>query len=195
MKTISYYFSVLSPFTYFAGDRLEKIASNQGAKINYLPMDIMGLFNKTGGLPPKQRHISRQKYRLQEIQRIASHTGMPVNINPKFWPTDPKPSSCTIINAPDGKGDKGQLIRNYLTACWARDLDIANEEVIRDCLTKAGFDPEVADIDNSSAIEIFEQNTLKAQEDNVFGSPTYVVDDQVFWGQDRLEHLERYLAT
>ncbi len=195
MKSISYYFSVLSPFTYFAGDRLEIIATRQGAKIDYLPMDIMGLFSKTGGLPPKDRHIARQKYRLQEIQRISTHAGMPVNIQPKFWPTDPKPASFTIINAPDDQGDKGQLIRNYLTACWAEDRDISDKEVIRNCLAGAGFDPDLVEVDNTRAMEVFQQNTLKAEEDNVFGAPTYVVDNEVFWGQDRLEFLERFLAT
>ena len=195
MKTISYYFSVLSPFTYFAGDRLEKIATRQGAKIEYLPMDIMGLFAKTGGLPPKDRHIARQKYRLQEIQRVATHSGMPVNIQPKFWPTDPKPASFTIINAPDDGGDKGQLIRNYLRACWAEDRDISDQEVIRDCLSKAGFDTGLAESVSSGAMEIFEQNTRQAEKDNVFGAPTYVVGNEVFWGQDRLEYLERFLAA
>ena len=194
MKTISYYFSVLSPFTYFAGDRLERIAAHHGVAIDYLPMDIMGLFGKTGGLPPKDRHISRQNYRMQEIQRIAEHSGMPVNLKPKFWPTDPKSASFTIINAPNEQGDKGQLVRNYLTACWAEDRDIANPSVVQDCLKAAGFDPEIADSDNNRAMEMFQQNTLRAEEDHVFGSPTYVIDGQVFWGQDRLDHLEWYLT-
>ncbi len=195
MKSISYYFSVLSPFTYFAGDRLEQIAARQGVEIKYLPMDIMGLFAKTGGLPPKDRHISRQKYRLQEIKRISDYLGMPVNLNPKFWPTDPKPASCTIINASDDQGDIGQLIRNYLTACWAEDRDISDKGVIKSCLANAGFDPELAEVDNSRAMEVFQQNTLNAEQDNVFGSPTYVVDGEVFWGQDRLEYLERFLTS
>ena len=194
MITISYYFSVLSPFTYFAGDRLERIAARNRVAIDYLPMDIMGLFGKTGGLPPKDRHISRQNYRMQEIQRIAEHSGMPVNLKPKFWPTDPKPASFTIINAPNEQGDKGQLVRNYLTACWAEDRDIADPSVVQDCLKAAGFDPEIADTDNTEAMEIFEKNTLRAEEDHVFGSPTYVIEGQVFWGQDRLDYLEWYLT-
>ena len=194
MKTISYYFSVLSPFTYFAGDRLERIATRHGVAIEYLPMDIMGLFGKTGGLPPKDRHISRQNYRMQEIQRIAEHSGMPVNLKPKFWPTDPKPASFTIINTPNEQGDKGQLVRNYLKACWAEDRDIADPRVVQDCLKTAGFDPEIADTDNNQAMEIFQRNTLRAEEDHVFGSPSYVIDGQVFWGQDRLDYLEWYLT-
>ena len=194
MKTISYYFSVLSPFTYFAGDRLERIAASHEVAIEYLPMDIMGLFGKTGGLPPKDRHISRQNYRIQELQRIAGYSGMPVNLKPKFWPTDPKPASFTIINAPNEQGDKGQLVRNYLTACWAKEQDIAEPSVVQDCLKTAGFDPEIADTDNDKAMEIFQQNTQRAEEDHVFGSPSYVIDGQVFWGQDRLDYLEWYLT-
>ncbi len=194
MTTISYYFSVLSPFTYLAGDRLEQVARRHDAGVEYIPMDILELFTRTGGVAPKNRHASRQKYRIQEIVRIAKRTGMPVNLVPKYWPTDPRPASYAIINAVDETGDMGLLVRNFLTACWAEDADIARAEVVRQCLAKAGYSPEIAERDSAGAQATFEANTQKAVDANVFGSPAYVVGEEVFWGQDRLDYLNDYLA-
>ena len=83
MTQIDYYFSTLSPFTYLAGQRLEEIAAKHGASITYKPMDIMALFGRTGGTPPKDRHVSRQEYRLIEIERQAARTGLPMQM--KRW--------------------------------------------------------------------------------------------------------------
>jgi len=193
MTPISYYFSVLSPFTYLAGNRLELIANRRQRKIEYRPMDIMGLFAQTGGVPPKDRHISRQRYRTQELARIAEWLSMPINLSPKHWPTDPKPASYAVISAIEEEGDIGLLVQNILQACWANELDIANSKVIEDCLSLAGFDSTKVLQNARTAADIFEANTKKAVEANVFGSPTYVVGDEVFWGQDRLSFLDDLL--
>ena len=86
MPHIDYFFAPISPFTYLAGTRLEGIAARHGATISYKPLDIMALFARTGGLPPKDRHPNRQDYRMQEIRRQATNLGMPINLKPAFWP-------------------------------------------------------------------------------------------------------------
>ena len=193
MKNIDYYFSVLSPFTYLAGARLESLANKHDCAISYKPFDIMTLFSMTGGLPPGKRHVSRQRYRLAELSRISQLNGMPIRLHPKFWPTDPVPASCCVINALTSPGDVGLLVQEILASCWARDKDIAQRDVIRECLSASGFDPEIADADQSAAKDAIARNTRQAEQSNVFGSPAYVLDCDVFWGQDRLDHLEAVL--
>ena len=195
MPEIEYYFSVLSPFTYLAGDKLEQIAGRRNVAINYKPLDIIDLFGRTGGVPPKDRHPSRQAYRLQDLARIARLNRMAINLSPAHWPTNPQPGSCAIINAAgSGDGDIALLVRCLLRSCWAEELDIADAGVIRDCLVAAGFSPDMGEDDSGSAVAAYRANTEQAVGGNVFGAPSYVVGKEVFWGQDRLPHLDAWLA-
>lgn len=196
MAHIDYFFSTLSPFTYLAGTRLEDIAGKHGATISYKPMDIMALFGRTGGMPPKDRHPSRQEYRAQELPRQAKKLGLPLNLHPRHWPTNPAPSSYAIIAAgAAGGGDLGALAHGFTRAVWAEEKDIADDDVIRGCLEAAGFDPGLADSGLLSGAETYAANLEEAVKAGVFGAPFYVVDTgQRFWGQDRLEDLDLHLA-
>lgn len=196
MAHIDYYFSTLSPYTYMAGTRLEDVAAKHGASVTYKPMDIMALFGRTGGTPPKDRHPSRQIWRLQEMPRQAKKLGMAFNVKPAHWPTNAAPSSYAIIAAQNaGGGDLGGLVHSFVRAVWAEDKDIAEDTVIRDCLQAAGFDPALADSGLLSGAETYTRNLEQAVIANVFGAPTYVTDTgQNFWGQDRIEDLGMHLA-
>ncbi|MEM9126292.1 MAG: DsbA family protein, partial [Pseudomonadota bacterium] len=113
MAQIDYYFATLSPYTYLASGRLEEIAAKHGATIKYKPLDIMTLFSRTGGTPPKDRHASRVEYRAQELVRQAKKLGMEFNLQPAHWPTNMAPSSYAVIAAvQDGSGDVGKLIQS-----------------------------------------------------------------------------------
>lgn len=196
MKQIDYYLFTLSPFTYLAGNDLEKIAQKHGATLHYKPFQLLKIFEQTGTLPPGQRHPSRQAYRLQELERIAQYRDMPINLKPAHWPTNPAPSCYAIIAAQEaGGGDLGGLVRSILTACWAEDKDIAQDDVVKEALAANGFDTALADHGLLQGAEVFERNTEEALAANVFGAPSYVINDQVFWGQDRLDYLDRYLAS
>ena len=196
MAHIDYYFSTLSPFAYLAGGGLEEIAARHGASVTYKPLDIMALFARTGGTPPAERHPSRNAYRAQDLPRQAKKRGMPLNLKPAFWPTNPAPSSYAIIAAQKaGGGDMGALVRSVLRACWAEERNIAEDEVVRDCLAAAGFDPGLADRGLLSGAETYAANLEDAVNAGAFGSPFYVVGSgQSFWGQDRLEDLDLHLA-
>ncbi|SLN22897.1 2-hydroxychromene-2-carboxylate isomerase [Ruegeria meonggei] len=196
MAQIDYYFATLSPYTYLAGLRLEEIAAKHGATINYKPLDIIALFGRTGGVPPKDRHISRIEYRTQEMQRQSKKLGMAFNLQPAHWPTNAAPSSYAIIAAiQDGSGDVGQLVHSFVRACWAEEKDIAQDDVIRACLADAGFSSDLADSGLLLGAETYTANLEEAVERGVFGAPFYITgDDQRFWGQDRLEDLDRHLA-
>ncbi|MEO1139286.1 MAG: 2-hydroxychromene-2-carboxylate isomerase [Pseudomonadota bacterium] len=196
MAHIDYYFSTISPYSYLAGTRLEALAEKHGASITYKPVDILGLFARTGGTPPKDRHVSRQAWRAEEMPRQARKLGMALNLKPAHWPTNQAPSAYAVIAAQNaGGGDLGALVHSILRAVWAEERDVAQDDVVRDCLEKAGFDPGLADSGLLSGAETYERNLDEAVAANVFGAPFYVVDTgQSFWGQDRLEDLDLHLS-
>ncbi|MEH6835892.1 MULTISPECIES: 2-hydroxychromene-2-carboxylate isomerase [Falsihalocynthiibacter] len=194
MTKIDYYFATISPFTYLAGARLEEIAKKHAAQVTYKPLDIMALFARTGGTPPKDRHPNRMAYRLQEIRRQAARTGLPTNIKPAHWPTNMAPSAYAIIAAQNTGGDVGALAHAFTRACWAEEKDVADEGVIRALLAANGFDPELVNSGLLSGAETYARNLEDAVEAGAFGAPTYVADREVFWGQDRLDDLDLHLA-
>ena len=196
MAHIDYFFSTLSPYAYLAGTRLEEAAAKHGASITYKPLDVVALFARTGGTPPKDRHPSRMELRAQELTRQSKKLGMPFNLKPAFWPTNGAPASYAIIAAQNaGGGDLGILAHAILRAVWAEEKDIAQDDVVRAALTEAGFDPSLADSGLLSGAETYAANLEEAASRGVFGAPFYVTDtDERFWGQDRIEDLELHLA-
>lgn len=197
MADIDYFFATISPYTYLAGTRLEQIAARHGATIEYKPVDLLALFPRTGGLPPKDRHPARQEYRAQELRRQSSKLGVPFNLQPAFFPTNPAPSAYAIIAAQAaGGGDLGQLVLAFTRACWAEEKDVADDAVIRACLESAGFDPALADRGLLAGAETYSANLEEAVTRGVFGAPFYLTQDgEKFWGQDRLDDLDRHLAA
>lgn len=194
MAHIDYYFATISPFTYLVGTRPAEIAAKHGATITYKPMDIMGLFGRTGGIPPKDRHPNRQEYRLQDMARRSKKLGMPLVPQPAFWPTNPAPSSYAIIAAQASGGDVADLVARLTRACWAEEKDIAQDDVIKACLDASGFDPSLADSGLLQGAETYAQNLEDAVNDGAFGAPFFITDNQRFWGEDRLEDLDDMLA-
>lgn len=196
MAHIDYYLATISPNCYFAGTRPAEVAAKHGATITYKPLDIMGLFSRTGGIPPGQRHISRQEYRLIEIERTGKLLGMPVHPKPAYWPTNPAPSSYALIAAQNaGGGDLAALVAALTRACWAEEKDIADDAVIKACLESAGFDPSLADSGLLSGAEAYERNGEDAVNAGVFGAPFFITDDGArFWGQDRIDQLDMHLG-
>ena len=196
MAHIDYYFSTISPYAYLAGARLEEIAAKHGATITYKPLDIMAQFSRTGGTSPKDRHVSRQEYRAMDLVRQAKMLGMDFNLKPAHWPTNMAPSSYAVIAAAKaGGGDVGALVQSLMRACWVEEKDIADDSVIKECLTKAGFDPSLADSGLLVGAETYARNLEDAVEAGAFGAPFYVTDDGGrFWGQDRLVYLDQHLT-
>ncbi len=196
MPHIDYYFTTLSPWAYLAGLRLEEMTQRHGVTVTYKPLDIMALFARTGGTAPADRHPNRMELRTQELRRQSKKHGIELNPKPPFWPTNAAPSSYAIIAAQAaGGGDMGALVHGIMRACWAEGRDIAQDDVIRDCLTAAGFDAALADSGLLAGADTYGRNLEQAVMAGVFGAPFYVTDgDERFWGQDRLEDLDAHLA-
>lgn len=195
MPTIDYYFSTISPYTYLAGPRLRAIAEAHGAEVNVKPLDIVGLFPRTGGTPLGERHPARQAYRLVDLERQGKKAGLPLTVQPAHFPTNAAPSSYAIIAAQKaGGGDILALVQGILAACWAEEKNIAEDEVIKACLAEAGFDPALADSGLLTGAEAYSRNLEEAVHAGVFGAPFFIVDgSEKFWGQDRLEDLDLFL--
>lgn len=197
MPHIDYFCATLSPYVYLAGTRLEEIAAAHGATITYKPLDVVALFCRTGGTSPVDRHPSRQEYRAQELRRQSERTGLTLNLKPAFWPTNGAPAAYAIIAAQSaGGGDVGALVHSIGAAVWAEERDIAQDDVIRDCLSQAGFDHDLADKGLMAGAETYAANLEEAVNRGVFGTPFYIADnDERFWGQDRLADLDHYLMN
>lgn len=198
MAHIDYYFGTPSPWAYLAGTRLEEVAARHNATITYKPVDLLQLFDRTGGIRPTERHPSRIELRAQELRRWSRHLGMELNLKPAYWPVNPAPSSYAIIAAQEaGGGDLAGLVHSFMRAIWAEDENIAEDDVIRAKLLAAGFDPALADKGLFIGAETFGRNLEQAVEAGAFGAPFYIVREsgERFWGQDRLEFLDRHLAT
>ena len=195
MQQVDYYFATISPFTYLAGRRLQAIADRHGATVRYHPLDIMGLFDRTGGTRPADRHENRKEYRLQELRRWSARLGLPLNLRPMYWPANPAPASYAIIAAQHvGGGDLAGLAHAFPRAVWAEERNIADDDVVRDILAANGFDPGIADPHMAMAADTYARILDRAVLAGVFGAPFYVVGDERFWGQDRLDDLDAHLA-
>lgn len=192
---IDYFFATISPFVYLAGTRMEAIAARHGVTIVYKPLDGPALFPRTGGQVLAERHPSRKAYRLQELRRQSKKLGMPLNLQPAFFPVNPAPSSYAVISAAKaGGGDLGGLVHGFTRAVWAENRNIADGDVVQNILGAHGFDPALADRGMLASAETYVANLEEAVSRGVFGLPSYLVGDELFWGQDRLDDLDLYLS-
>ncbi len=193
MTDIDYYVFPLSPYCYLAGVKLEAMAEKYGARVVYKPVLLMELFDETGGVRPAKRHPSRMAYRGQELARWAEHTGLPLNLKPAYWPTDAEMACRAIVAAQaDGSGDTGAFVHALLRAVWAEEKDIAEESVVREALVASGFSGDLVNAEGSA--DVLVANTAEAVTRGVFGVPFYWIGEDAFWGQDRLDFVEKRLA-
>ena len=195
MVQIDYFFATISPFCYLAGSRLEALAARQGATVRYVPINAPALFPRMGGQVLADRHESRKEYRLQELRRWAARLGVPLDLKPPYFPANPAPSSYAVIAAAKiGGGDLAGLVQAFPRAVWAEGRNIAEDEVVQQIVAAHGFDPKSVDRGMFAAADTYSSNLEEAVLRGVFGVPFYLVGDERFFGQDRLEDLERYLA-
>ena len=195
-KTIDYYFSPVSPWTYLGHARFQEIARKHGATITAKPVDYGRIFPLSGGLPVTKRPPQRQAYRLVELERWRKHLGVPMNIQPKFFPYDARLAALVIVAS--GNADHAlKLAGTFLRGCWTEEKNMADEAEVAAAIRSAGLDSDAL-LKQAKAPETaarFESFTDEAIGRQVFGAPTYVYRDELFWGQDRLEFLDRALAS
>ena len=197
-KTVDYYFSPASPWTYLGGERFEAMARRHGTAIAHKPCDFGKVMAASGGLPVAQRPKQRQAYRLHELERWRDYLGIALNLHPKFFPPRSPHLAATAIIAAKRRGeDAGKLANALMRACWAEERDIADADTVAAVCRECGLDgAAIAAASGSSAVTAqYEANTAEAIERQVFGAPWYLYDGKPYWGQDRLDFLERALAA
>jgi 2-hydroxychromene-2-carboxylate isomerase len=194
-KHVDYYFSPSSPWTYLGHERFAGIARRHGAQVAVKPVDYGVIFPQSGGLPLGKRAPQRQAYRLMELKRWKEHLGVPLNVQPKFFPVDATPAALAIVAAaPSGVDAQMRLAGAIMKALWAEEQNIADPAALRAAAAKAGLDGDKLLAAAHGAKAQFDANTQEALARGVFGAPTYVYRDELFWGQDRLDFLDRALA-
>ena len=196
MLTIEYYLSVVSPWSYLGHRRLCDIAREHSAEIQYLPIDSSILFAKTGGLALKDRSSQRKSYRMQELRRWRSRLELELNLEPQFFPTDANLASCVIIGAIEKGHNVTELVYELMRAVWVREEDVSETSVVTGAIERSGGSVEdlFAAASHCAVPEVIVKNSEQAISKGVFGVPSYVVGDEVFWGQDRLEFLDVFLS-
>lgn len=196
-KVVSYYMTVVSPWTYFGHDRLVALCAQHGARIEMKPVDLGKIFPVSGGLPLKQRSPQRQSYRLVELARWQAALELPFNAQPKFAASGPDLAARWTLAA-DEHDARGALAfaGAVLRARWAEEGDIADPATLAACASAARLPAKeiAARADTPEIAARYSAATEEAIERQVFGTPWYVVDGEPFWGQDRLDFLARKLA-
>ncbi len=194
--SIDYYFAPQSPWVYLGHRRLQDIARRAGAAIRVRPIDLGSLFPRSGGLPLPQRAPQRQAYRLLELKRFSAALGLPLNLHPRHFPV-PGDRAARLILAVDARhgGDAAmQITGAVLQAVWAEQRNIDDEATLAQLLAACGLpDGALADAASDAVQQHYMQATEQAFAAGVFGAPSYVIDGELFWGQDRLDFVERRL--
>ena len=197
-KTVDYYFSPISPWTYLGHARFAEMAKRHAATVNVKPADFGKVFPVSGGLPLPKRAPQRQAYRLVELKRFSEYLKIPLNLQPKFFPAPGDLAAQYIIAAGKAGGSDAamRLAGAVQRACWAEERNIADADTLGALCTEQGMDAAaLAAAAQTEAVKAeYAGYTQEAIERNVFGAPSYVVDGEIFWGQDRLEFVERALA-
>jgi 2-hydroxychromene-2-carboxylate isomerase len=194
---IDYFFSPQSPWSYLGHERLAAIAQQAGVSINVLPVDLGRVFPVSGGLPLAKRAPQRQAYRLVELKRFSEHLGRPLKLHPRYFPvaSDDAAKLIIAVDANDGSAAAMKIAAAVMRAVWVEEKNIADPAVLQALLVACGLPARRLDDSQSQAVhERYEQDSQRAIDSGVFGAPTYVIDGEMFWGQDRLDFVERRLA-
>jgi len=184
-----------SPWTYLGHQRLLDLCAARSIPIRMMPIDLGKVFPQSGGLPLPQRAPQRQTYRLVELARWRDVTGLPLNVQPRFFPVSGDDAALVLIGAQLHHGDLAalDLAGRVLRAVWAEERNIADPQVMAALISEAGLNAAAIAARRHDASARYEAHTQEAIARQVFGAPWYVWRDEPFWGQDRLDLLERAL--
>jgi 2-hydroxychromene-2-carboxylate isomerase len=155
------------------------------------------LFSETGGLPLAKRHPARQRYRMMELQRWRDKRGLSFHLQPRHWPFNARLADGTVIAAIESGHDPEPFLRSAFIGVWERELDLADPATVTRLADEAGLPGAelVARAASDATGAIYDQNRQDAIAAGVFGSPAWVLDGEVFWGQDRIELLDDALKS
>jgi 2-hydroxychromene-2-carboxylate isomerase len=196
-RQVDYYFSFQSPWAYIGHNLFLEVAKTHDLKVNYKPVVLVDLFSETGGLPLMKRHPVRQRYRMVELQRWRDKRGLKFHLQPANWPFNARLADGVVIAAIATGLDPEPFMRRAFAAVWEDQLNLADPATLIKLADVSGL-PGKQLVERSGSEEIgaaYEQNRQDALAADVFGSPVYVLDGEVFWGQNRIELLADALKS
>jgi 2-hydroxychromene-2-carboxylate isomerase len=196
-RQVDYYFSLSSPWAYIGHKAFRGVVATYDLKVNHKPVILVDLFSETGGLPLIKRHPVRQRYRMVELQRWRDKRGLKFHLQPKYSPFNARLADGVVIAAIEAGYDPDPLLRRAFLAVWEDELNLADPDEVAKLANAAGLPgQQLVERSGSEAISAaYEQNRQDALAADVFGSPVYVLDGEVFWGQDRIELLADALKS
>ncbi len=196
--SVDYYFAPQSPWAYLGHQRFQNIAQKAGASVRVMPIDLGGkVFPISGGLPLGQRAPQRQTYRLTELARFSKWLGAPLHIKPTFFPVSGDDAAKLIIAVDLAAGAEAAMNMSgaVLSAVWSQQRNIADEKTLVELLKEQHLPATCLEQAHSQTVQMrYESYTQMAIDAGVFGAPSYVLKGEIFWGQDRLDFVERALA-
>jgi carboxymethylenebutenolidase len=195
---VDYYVSLNSPWTHLGAARIEAMVMAHGATMRIYPVDFGTIFAASGGLPLPKRSPQRQAYRLQELVRWRDHLCIPINVEPKFFPSSEQHSATCVLALRETMGDQPaiKLAHRVLKAVWQDGMNPGDLGTLATLIAEIGQDPDqvirLSEDPRWAAMRVADSQA--ALDRGVFGAPSYVIGEDIFWGQDRLEFVERRLA-
>ena len=196
-RQVDYYFSLSSPWAYIGHKAFREVVAAHDLAVNHKPVILLDLFSETGGLPLVKRHPVRQRYRMVELQRWRDKRGLKFHLQPKHSPFNARLVDGVVIAAIEAGYDPDPFLRRAFAAVWEEQLNLADAATIAGIADDAGLPgKQLVERSGTEAIDAaYEKNRQDAIAADVFGSPVYVLDGEVFWGQDRLELLADALKS
>jgi len=196
-NTVDYYIATSSPWTYLATPRLKKLVEKYNLIINWKPFNIMEVFAKNGTALVKDRPKPVQINRLNELERWREHLNVPLTLGPKYFPVDITLSQKIIICCQNNNINPYDIAFSFMKSVWADEKDISNENTIKEVCRDCNLDGNSIIKQASEAVinDKYVKNTEDAIKNNVWGAPTFILDKELFWGQDRLDFLERKIQS
>ncbi len=194
--TVDYFFATVSPWAYLGHARFVAMVQAAGATVRVKPMDLAEIFPHSGGLPLAKRAPQRQAYRLVELQRFSDWLGVPLHPQPAFFPVNGNLAAQLVIATDAGHGTAAalDLAGRVGAAIWAQQRNVADPAVLATLLDEASLPASLLqDAHGDAAAARYAQCTAEARELGVFGAPSYVIEGEIFWGQDRLDFVQRRL--
>lgn len=195
--TLQAFYGISSPWAYFGAQRLAAIAKKHNVKLIHRPIRVI---QANGGIPLRTRPDNRQKYHEVELDRWRKHLDIPLNLKPKYYPCRTIETAAQAVIVLQRAGHNVDTFSFAVQrALWAEDRDIADLETLREIARASGLGEEamtlIVEPHTVEVVAEWERNLTEAEERGIFGTPTYVVEDELFWGQDRLDFVDRALGA
>lgn len=198
-KHVDYFVSLNSPWTYLGSQRFDAMVKKYNAHVSIWPVDFGAVFSATGGLPLPKRSPQRQAYRMMELKRWRDQLGVPLTLGPRFFPANEVPAARCVIALRElsRMADAIKLAHAVLTALWVEEKDTGDPATLHEIIAGCGLDADMVmkASEAPSMMEKRESYTNFAIHHGIFGAPSFMIDKEIFWGQDRLDFVERKLAS